>query len=57
MAAARVQALLPPTGVPSRDAEAGIGRLVAFIPALYGTADFHDFGSEAPTGSGIIQDE
>ena len=54
---ARVEALLALTPAPQPDAEAGIGRLVAFIPALYATADFHDFGSAPVAGGGTHRDE
>jgi len=53
---ARVEALLTLTPRPHADAEAGIGRLVAFIPALYATADFHDFGG-VPPGGGTRRDQ
>jgi len=45
----RVAALLASGPTPLHSAEAGIARLVEFIPALYALADFHDFGS-APAG-------
>lgn len=53
---ARVEALLALTPRPHADAEAGIGRLVAFIPALYATTDFHDFGG-VPPGGGTRRDQ
>ena len=40
---AQVAGLLATTPAPHPDAEAGIGRLVDLIPALYATADFHEF--------------
>lgn len=40
----RVAALLAAGPVTQYSAEAGIARLVEFIPALYALADFHDFG-------------
>lgn len=54
---ARVEALLTLTPRPHADAEAGIGRLVTFIPALYATADFHDFGSAPPACGSTRRDQ
>lgn len=54
---ARVEALLQLTPEPHREAEAGIGRLVTFLPALYATADFHDFGSASPAYGDTGRDE
>ena len=54
---ARVDALLALTPRPHADAEAGIGRLVAFIPALYAAADFHDFGGAPPLGGDTRRDQ
>ncbi|CAA9551663.1 MAG: hypothetical protein AVDCRST_MAG18-369 [uncultured Thermomicrobiales bacterium] len=52
----RVAGLLAAAPTPCPDAEAGIGRLVELIPALYAAADFHEFGSAPPVGSAVARD-
>ncbi len=54
---ARVETLLAMTPRPHAEAEAGIGRLVTFIPALYATADFHDLGGAPPRGCDTRRDQ
>ena len=48
---ARVAGLLAAAPAPLPAAEAGVGRLVELIPALYAAADFHEFG-----GTPLVRD-